>query len=80
MVLEKLTEIFCDVFEDDTLILHKEMSAKDIEKWDSFNHISLMIALEDSFSVTLNPKDIEHLTTVEDIVKLLDVDVKDLDW
>ena len=45
----KLTEIFRDIFDDDTIILLPETTAADIPEWDSVNHINLTVAAESAF-------------------------------
>jgi acyl carrier protein len=42
----ELQEVFRAVFGDDTLVLKDEMTADDIEGWDSMMNINLMIAIE----------------------------------
>jgi acyl carrier protein len=44
-----LTEIFRDIFDDDTLVLKPEMTADDVPEWDSHNHISIIVATEVRF-------------------------------
>ena len=46
-ILKKLNEIFVDVMDlDDDFKLNEDMSADDIEEWDSLSHIQLMKAIE----------------------------------
>jgi acyl carrier protein len=48
---EQLQDVFCDVFGDDQLVIRPEMTAADIEGWDSMMHINLVIAIERHFGV-----------------------------
>ena len=51
-ILEKLNEIFIDVMDlDDDFELNEDMSADDIEEWDSLSHIQLMKAIEETFGI-----------------------------
>ena len=52
-VFERLTEIFRDVFDDETIELSEETSSEDIEGWDSLAHINLIGAVEQEFSVRI---------------------------
>ena len=45
-VFEKITEIFREEFDDDTLVIVDETNSGDIEDWDSIEHINLVIAME----------------------------------
>lgn len=52
-VYERLTGVFRRVFDDDTLIIDDLTTARDIEDWDSFEHINLVCAVEDEFSLKI---------------------------
>lgn len=41
-VKEELQEIFRDLFDDETIVLFDEMTADDIEDWDSLSNITLI--------------------------------------
>ena len=45
MSVERVKGVFREVFEDEELEIFPEMTARDIETWDSFNHINLVVAL-----------------------------------
>jgi acyl carrier protein len=48
---DELQELFRDVFGDDELVLRDEMTAADVDGWDSMMHINLVIAIEKRFGV-----------------------------
>lgn len=47
---KRLTEVFRDVFDDDAITISDGTTAADIEDWDSFEHINLIVAVENEFS------------------------------
>jgi acyl carrier protein len=47
----ELQDVFREVFDDDTIVIHESTTADDIDGWDSMMHINLMIALEKRFKV-----------------------------
>jgi len=47
----KLKEIMADVFGVDSKTIDERASADTIAKWDSFNHMKLVLALEEEFNV-----------------------------
>lgn len=48
---ERLTRIFRDVFEDDSITVRDDMTSGDIEGWDSLSHINLLYAIEKEFGI-----------------------------
>ena len=68
---EQLTSIFRDIFDDDSIVLTPETSAADIDSWDSFNHINLVVAIQKAFHVKFSTAELEKLGSVGDIVALI---------
>ncbi len=66
-----LTEIFHDVFDDDTIVLRPEMTADDLEDWDSHNHISIIVAAEVRFGVKFQTAEIEDLRNVGELAQCI---------
>jgi acyl carrier protein len=60
-VRERLQMVFRTVFNDDAITLRDEMSANDIEDWDSLQHINLIIAVEKSFGIRFATAEISGL-------------------
>lgn len=71
-IIEQLQPIFRSVFEDDQLIVKREMSAHDVENWDSLNHISLIVEIELFTGLTLSTDDLMDLANVGDFVDMLE--------
>lgn len=56
-----IQEVFRGVFEDDQLILRDDMTAADIEGWDSLAHINLIIAIEKKLGIRFATAEISRL-------------------
>jgi acyl carrier protein len=56
-----MEEIFRNVFGDQQLVLRDDMTANDVEGWDSLAHINLMIAVEKRFGVRFATAEISRL-------------------
>ena len=63
-ILERLTNVFRDVFDDDSIVLSASSTAHDIEEWDSLNQIKIILACEKEFDIKLNARDINTLENV----------------
>ena len=60
-LLEELQEVFRDVFADNGISLTEEMTAADIDGWDSLAHLNLVIAIEKHFRVKFATAEISRL-------------------
>jgi acyl carrier protein len=70
-IYEKLTELFRELFADDMIVLTPQTTANDIEGWDSFNHISVIVAVETRFGVKMSTGEIENLANVGALVSAI---------
>ncbi len=71
MLLQRVTGVFQEVFNDPKLVITEETNASHVRGWDSFAHINLIVALEEYFKVSFTTKEIGSLTCVGDLLKLL---------
>lgn len=70
-ILDAITPIFRDVFDEPSLILTESTSANDVKNWDSLNHITLIVELEDLSGMSLSTDELVNLKNVGDFVQLL---------
>lgn len=71
LIQEKLSEVFCDVFEDDELVITPEMTADEVEDWDSLMHVNLMVAVEKRFGIRFSSSEIARLQNVGQLIALI---------
>ncbi|MFH1058821.1 MAG: acyl carrier protein [Pseudomonadota bacterium] len=64
----ELTPIFQDIFDDDDIIPRPDMAAKDVDSWDSLNHIRLIIAIEGHFNIRFTTAEVNQFQNVGDLV------------
>lgn len=70
-VYERLTEVFREVFDDDGIELRDETTADDIEDWDSFEHINLVVAVENEFSFKIPMGKVVTMKNVGEMVDII---------
>ena len=75
-VYDGLTDIFRDLFGDQSIVLGPRTTAADVEGWDSFNNINLIVAAESRFGVTIGSSAIENLSNVGDLVQAISEKLK----
>jgi acyl carrier protein len=64
---EKLTDVFREVFDDETIVLSDEMTADDVDAWDSMSHVNLIIAIEIAFEIEFNQSEIQNFANVGEL-------------
>ncbi|HXY34984.1 MAG TPA: acyl carrier protein [Planctomycetaceae bacterium] len=57
----ELQEIFRQVFDDPTIVLKDDLTAADIEGWDSVTHIDLLIAVERALGIKFATAEMSRL-------------------
>lgn len=71
VVYERLTAVFRDVFDDDTIELCDTTVADDIDGWDSFEHINLVVAVEEEFSFKIPMGKVVTMKNVGEMVDII---------
>ncbi len=70
-IYRDLTEIFHDVFMRDDLVLKATLSAKDVQGWDSFKQIEIIMAIEERFGIKFTTRELDSLQNVGDLVRVV---------
>jgi acyl carrier protein len=70
-LFRRVATIAGDVFSVPESSLTHTSSPDTIETWDSLHHLSLVLALEQEFSVQFSPEEVEQLLSVELIIALV---------
>ena len=70
-VYATLTQIFRDVFLRDDLELAPELTAKDVEGWNSFKQIEILIAVEEHYQFTFSTQEVDKLANVGDLARTI---------
>lgn len=71
-IYARLTAIFKDLFDDPSIVLGPQTTAADIEEWDSFNHINLIISIESEFGLNFQTAELESMHNVGALVDRID--------
>ena len=71
-ILEKLNEVFHDVFDNNDIVVTEQTNGNDIEEWDSLIHITLISAVEDEFDVSFDMKTVVSMKNVGDMIDAIE--------
>lgn len=67
-IKESLQSIFREVFDDDDIELSPEMTANDVDGWDSLSHVNLIVSIESQFNIKFSQKELLTFKKVGDLM------------
>lgn len=70
-VYKRLTLVFHEIFDDDSIVINDATTADDIEAWDSFEHINLISAVEDEFKFKIPMGKVITMKNVGEMVDII---------
>ena len=76
MSTDRLQQVFRDVFDDEGLVLRREMTAAEVEAWDSLSHINLLVAIEKEFKFRFDLAEVKGLKNVGEMIDLVEKKTK----
>ena len=71
-IYDHLTEIFQDIFDNDLVIATPELTAHDVDEWNSLNHIRVILSIEKVFDIKFSVSEISELQNVGEMVILIE--------
>jgi acyl carrier protein len=75
-IYDALTEIFHDIFGEDSPALHPTLTADQVDGWDSFKNINIVVAVENRFHIRLRASEVGKLASVGDLVRAIQNRIK----
>ena len=70
--IETLNQIFCMVFDEDALQITPEMTANDVDGWDSLSHVNLITTIEVKFNIRFTQKELLKQRNVGELIADID--------
>lgn len=70
--IETLNQIFRMVFDDDSLQITPDMTANDVDGWDSLSHVNLITTIEARFNLRFTQKELLKQKKVGDLIAEID--------
>lgn len=75
-IKEELTDVFHQVFDDDELVVTRDLTADKVEGWDSLAHVRLLLTVERKFKIKISASEAARLKTVGDLIDMIGVKVQ----
>lgn len=71
-ILDEITVIFEEVFNQKGLSITPESTANDVKGWDSLSHVTMLVAVEDHFHIEFKTFEIVDIKNVGALVTLVE--------
>ena len=71
-ILKRVNRIFCDIFDDDTIVIRDETTATDIPDWDSLMQIELVAEHESHFGLRFGMKEVLNMKNVGEMIDIIE--------
>ena len=74
-IYKRLNTVFHEVFDDDDIVARPELTASDVEEWDSLKHIRLILSVEKAFQIRFSASEVSNLKNVGELASLIQAKV-----
>jgi acyl carrier protein len=71
-VIDELTKVFREYFEDDEIVLTSSTSSADIDGWDSLSHALLIATIENKLKIEFTQRELLSFDNVGDLVRSIE--------
>ena len=75
-VLERVRSIAADVLKVPPATITPESSTETVEGWDSVQHLNLVLALEQEFSLQFDPEEIDQMNSIGRVASIIESKLK----
>ena len=70
-VTKRLNKILNEIFIDSEFVFSRDLTASDIDEWDSLTHINLIVAIEKEFGISFTLEELEQQNNVGDTIDMI---------
>ncbi|TPN89134.1 acyl carrier protein [Aquimarina algicola] len=70
-IKEKISEILTAILEHTNFELHDELTAKDVDGWDSLSHMMIITKIEEEFGIRFKLRDLNKLKNMGSLITLI---------
>lgn len=71
-ILQKISVILTEVLKHDRFTLTEELTAADVENWDSLNHMQIIASIEEVFSIKFKLRELNKMKDLGSLVTLVE--------
>lgn len=78
-IMNKLNEIFRDIFDDEgielsedtTIELGEDTTARNIDGWDSLTHVNIVVAIEREFNIEFSTDEVKNMNNIGSMIEVI---------
>lgn len=71
-IITALTNIFIKEFDNESIVLKDDLTANDIDNWDSLSHMLMISSIEDEFSIRFKLKELNKMKNVGNLIDFIE--------
>ena len=75
--IKQVNNIFIEVLQNDSIIVNEETTSKDIDDWDSLNHIMLVVEIEQYFSISFTAEEVNGFKNVGQMCESINLKINE---
>ena len=70
-IIEKITPVFRKVLNNPSIIIVDELSANNVDNWDSLSHMLLISEIEEVLNIKFKLKELNKMKNVGDLISII---------
>ncbi len=70
-IIEKITPVFRKVLNNPTIVIVDELSANNVDNWDSLSHMLLISEIEAVLAIRFKLKELNKMKNVGDLISII---------
>lgn len=74
-IIEKIRTILVSVLKHEDFTMHDELTASDVDGWDSLSHMMIITAIEKEFNIRFKLKDLNKLQNLKSLADIIQAKV-----
>ncbi len=71
MIKDKINQVLVGILEHDNFEIHDELTAKDVDGWDSLSHMMIITKIEEEFGIRFKLRELNKLKNLGSLVSLI---------
>ncbi len=71
VIKSKISAVLVSILEHDNFEMHDELTAKDVDGWDSLSHMMIITKIEEEFSIRFKLRDLNKLKNMGSLVSVI---------